>query len=207
MILHQLKVGSMENFSYILADESKEALAIDPGWDIDKILTLANKGNLRIKKVILAHSHFDHVQKCNELAIRTGAEVYFHEFEAQEIKKLLETGINTHFLKDGDEIALGKIKIKVIHTPGHTQGSICLLIENKLLTGDTLFVSAIGRTDLSGGNAAMLFDSLEKLKKLDDSTEVYPGHDYGDTPSSTIGIEKRSNPYMMAATKEKFLDL
>ena len=100
-----------------------------------------------------------------------------------------------------------KIKIKIIHTPGHTPGAICLLVENRLLTGDTLFVNAIGRTDLAGGDAIKLFESLQKLKKLNDNIEIYPGHDYGSTPSSTIWNEKKNNPYFKCRTKEEFLSL
>ena len=110
-------------------------------------------------------------------------------------------------LKNNDEIKVGNIKIKVMHTPGHTPGAICLLVENKLITGDTLFVNAIGRTDLAGGDAMKLFESLQKLKKLGDDVEVYPGHDYGEIPFSTIGGEKKTNPYFMCETKEQFLNL
>ena len=110
-------------------------------------------------------------------------------------------------MKDNDEIKVGSIKIKVICTPGHTPCAICLLVENKLITGDTLFVNAIGRTDLAGGDSVKLFESLQKLKKLDDDVEVYPGHDYGKIPFSTIGGEKKANPYFMCSTKEQFLNL
>ena len=129
-----------------------------------------------------------------------------YEKEFDEIKKFVIQN-NKFFVKDNDKIKIGKIKIKIIHAPGHTPGSICLLFENKLLTGDTLFVNAIGRTDLPGGDAIKLFESLQKLKKLKDDVEVYPGHDYGDIPFSTIGNEKKNNPYFMCNTKEQFLNL
>lgn len=199
----------MQNFSYIIGDKSsKEAMAVDAGWETGKIIETAQNESLKIKKIILTHSHFDHIQKINELAAQTKADVYFHELEKDEIKMhIKDSEIKTITFKDNDEIKIGKIKLKVIHTPGHTPGAVCLLFENKLITGDTLFVGAIGRVDLPGGDAIKLFESLEKLKKLDDKTEIYPGHDYGETKFSTIGDEKKTNPYFMCKTKQEFLDL
>ena len=163
---------------------------------------------MKINKIILTHSHYDHVQKADELASKTNAAVYFHEDDGNEIKRAIRNpNIKLHKLKDNDEIKLGKIKIKVIHTPGHSPGAVCLLFESRLITGDTLFVNAIGRTDLPGGDALKLFESLQNLKKLNDDVEVYPGHDYGDVPSSTIGNEKKTNPYFKCSTKEQFLNL
>ena len=199
----------MQNFSYIIGDEkTKEAAVVDAGWEIDKLIDISNKEKLKIKKIILTHSHYDHVQKVNELAEKTKAAVYFHELEFNEIKKTIKNpAIKIIKLKNNDEIKIGKIKIKVIHTPGHTPGAICLLFENKLVTGDTLFVNAIGRTDLTGGDSIKLFESLQKLKKLNDNIEVYPGHDYGEIPFSTIGNEKKNNPYFKCESKEQFLNL
>ena len=198
----------MQNFNYIVGDEnSKEAAAVDAGWDIDKIIDISKKENLQIKKIILTHSHYDHTQKVSELAEKTNAAVYFHEDDYNEIKKAIRNpAIKIIKLKNNDEINIGNIKIKVIHTPGHTPGAICLLVENKLLTGDTLFVNAIGRTDLAGGDSLRLFESLQKLKKLNDNVEVYPGHDYGEISFSTIGNEKKNNPYFKCDTKEQFLN-
>lgn len=199
----------MQNFSYIIGDKnSKEAVVVDAGWEADKLIEIAKKENLQIKKIILTHSHYDHIQKVDELASKTNAEVYFHEDDYNEIKSIIKNpNIKIHKLKNNDEIYVGKIKIKVIHTPGHTPGAICLLAGNKLITGDTLFVNAIGRTDLAGGDSLKLFESLQKLKKLDDKIEVYPGHDYGDIPFSTIGGEKKANPYFKCESKEQFLSL
>lgn len=198
----------MQNFSYIVCDEkSKEVVVVDAGWEIEKLIEIANNNKLKIEKIILTHSHFDHVQKADELAEKTNAGVYFHEFEFDEIKKFIKNDIKIIKLKNNDEINVGNLKIKAIHTPGHTPGAICLLVQNKLITGDTLFVNAIGRTDLAGGDAIKLFESLQKLKKLDDDVEVYPGHDYGEIPFSTIGGEKKTNPYFMCSTKEQFLNL
>ena len=209
MFFKQIQVGPMQNFSYIIGDEkSREAAVVDAGWEIDKLIELAEKEKLKITKIILTHSHYDHIQKVDELAAKTKAAVYFHELDSESINKFIKnSGIKIIKLKNNDEIQVGNLKIKIIHTPGHTPGAICLLVENKLLTGDTLFVNAIGRTDLPGGDAIKLFESLQKLKKLDDNVEVCPGHDYGEIPFSTIGGEKKTNPYFMCSTKEQFLNL
>ena len=208
MLFKQIPVGTMQNFSYIIGDKkSKEAVVIDAGWETAKLIDIANKEKLKINKIILTHSHYDHTQKVDELASRTNATVYFHEFEYDDIKPLIKNpNIKIVKLKNNEEIEIGSIKIKVIHTPGHTPGAICLLVENKLLTADTLFVNAIGRTDLSGGDALKLFESLQKLKKIDDDVEVYPGHDYGEIPFSTIGNEKKNNPYFKCESKEQFMN-
>ncbi len=209
MFFKQVKLGPMQNFSYVIGDEkSKDACIVDAGWEIDKLIDIVNKEKLKIKKIILTHSHFDHVQKVDELSSKTNAIVYFHESEYNQINPLIKNKtIKIIKLKNNRVINLGEIKIKVIHTPGHTNGSICLLIKNRLLTGDTLFVNAIGRTDLAGGDPIKLFESLQRLKKLSEDVEVYPGHDYGETPFSTIGNEKRNNPYFKCNTREQFLNL
>lgn len=208
MFFKQIRVGPMQNFSYIIGDEeSNEAAVIDAGWEIENLIGVAGKEKLKINKIVLTHSHYDHVQKVDDLAAKTQAIVYFHELESDSIKKFIKNDIKVIKLKDNDEIKIGNLKIKVIHTSGHTPGAICLLAENKLMTGDTLFVNAIGRTDLPGGNPINLFESLQKLKRLDDNTEVYPGHDYGEVPFSTIGSEKKTNPYFMCRTKKEFFEL
>ena len=209
MFFSQIKVGPMQNFSYIIGDENtKEAVIVDAGWDIDKLIAVCYKEKLKINKIILTHSHYDHTQKADELASKINSDVYFHEDDFNEIKKLIQNpSIKIHRLKDDDEVKVGKIKIRVIHTPGHSPGAVCLLIENKLLTGDTLFVNAIGRTDLPGSDSLKMFESLQKIKKLDDKIEIYPGHDYGEVPFSTIGNEKKNNPYLRCNTKEQFFNL
>lgn len=190
MFFKQIEVGPMQNFSYILGDGFEAAL-IDPGWEYERILEICKNNRLRIKKILLTHAHFDHVRDLKRIVDKTRADIYIHKRENPSIEDL-----NVTHMKDGDVLSVGELKVKVIHTPGHTSGSVCFLCENKLFTGDTLFVGTIGRTDLPSGNLAEMMQSLKKLKKLDNKTEIYPGHDYGATKSSTIGDEKKRNELM-----------
>jgi len=198
MIVKQIPVGSMANFTYVIADEkTKVAAVIDPSWDLEKVLDMLKANELKLQYIINTHTHFDHVLGNEQLAALTGAKIIMHRNSALEKDMTVD---------DNDIIQLGNIGIKVFHTPGHSKDGICLLVENKLFTGDTLFVGNCGRIDLPGGSAAELYDSLfGKLAKLDDQIEIYPGHDYGSRPYSTIGEEKRNNYVLKPRTKEEFL--
>jgi hydroxyacylglutathione hydrolase len=176
-----------DNFSYIIADDTtREAAVVDSSFNAGEITRTLKTENLNLKYIINTHSHSDH----------TAGNAELHSmFKAMTVAHKL-SGINADTeVEGGDVIHVGHIQVKVIHTPGHTPDSICLLIDNqKLLTGDTLFVGECGRTDLLGGNSKQMYNSLfNKILKLNDEIEVYPGHDYGPKPSSTIGEEKRSN--------------
>ncbi|MEK6949646.1 MAG: MBL fold metallo-hydrolase [Nanoarchaeota archaeon] len=196
MIFEQIPVGHMQNFSYIIGDEkSKECAVVDPGWEIGKILVIAKKHGLNVKHILITHSHYDHMQQVLDIFNATNAMVYAHKDDSEEIKNKGIEKIKT--IDEGDEINIGRVKIKVLHTPGHTPGSVCYLVDKKLITGDTLFVENIGRTDLPGGNQRIMAESLKRLKKLDEKIEVYPGHDYGSRKSSTIKHEKKTNPHMV----------
>lgn len=186
MLFKQIKAVG-DNFSYIIADtETKEAAVVDPSFNIKPIIKILEENILRLKYIICTHNHFDHTAEADFFKARFAAKVVAHKLSS--IERDIE-------VEDGSVIDVGSIKITVIHTPGHTEDSICLLFDNKLLTGDTLFVGGYGRTDLPGGDAEKLYHSLYgKILKLDDSIEIYPGHDYGPTPSSTIGFEKICNP-------------
>lgn len=143
------------------------------------------------------HSHWDHIAGNEELAKRTGSKIIMYETSTKR-KDIA--------VRDGDIIDVGQLRIRVLFTPGHCPDEMCLLVENKVLTGDTLFVGECGRTDLPGGSSEQLWDSLfNKLLKLNDTTEVYPGHDYGPKPSSTIGHERRTNYTMKPRTKDEFV--
>ena len=197
MIFKQVPVGSFQNFAYIIGDETtKKAALVDPAWEVDKILQLCADMDLAVSLVINTHSHSDHVGGNEAVSRRTGAKVVAHV--SSPVHKDVP-------VKDGDTINVGDIIVKVIHTPGHCPDHICLLVENKVLTGDTLFVGECGRTDLAGGNSSEMYDSLSKLLKLDDNIEVYPGHDYGSKESSTIGYERQSNYTLKKRTREQFI--
>jgi glyoxylase-like metal-dependent hydrolase (beta-lactamase superfamily II) len=198
MIFKQVAVGTFQNFSYIIGDERTRATAlVDPAWEVDKLLSLCNDAGLRVSRVINTHSHHDHVDGNDTVVKRTGAKVVMHQ--NSPLRKDIP-------VKDGDSIEIGSLRVLVLYTPGHCPDHICLLVEGKVLTGDTLFVGECGRTDLSGGDPSAMYDSLfNKLMTLDDSIEVYPGHDYGRKPSSTIGEERRSNYTLKPRTKEEFI--
>jgi len=190
MFFRQIEVGLMKNFAYIIGD-SGEAAIVDPGWEYKKLIQICEKENLKIKKILLTHTHQDHTMNLRKIVKKTNAEVYDHESE-----DLKDKGYKIKNIKNNDEISVGKIKIKVIHTPGHTPGGVCFLFDKKICTGDTLFVRAIGRVDLPGSSEEDMKESLKKLSKLDENIEVYPGHDYGEKPISTIGYEKENNQFM-----------
>ena len=197
MIVKQIPVGSMANFTYIIADEkTKVAAVIDPSWDLEKVLDMLKTNDLQLHYIINTHTHFDHVLGNEQMTTLTGAKIIMHKNSALDKHTAVD---------DGDTVQLGNLNIKVIYTPGHSKDAICLLVENKLFTGDTLFVGNCGRVDLPGGSAAELYDSLfGKIAKLDDRIEVYPGHNYGSKPYSTIGDEKRTNNVLKVRTKEEF---
>ena len=197
MIFKQIKYRG-DNFSYIIADEAtKEAAVVDPSFNLDAILLFLKSQHLKAKYVIDTHQHGDHTTG-NEDIRSLGAKVVAHRLSS--VKKDMS-------VTDSDRLNLGKVLIRVIHTPGHSPDSICLLVDGKLLTGDTLFVGECGRTDLSGGSVEDMYHSLlDKLMKLDDAIEVYPGHDYGAKPYSTIGAERKTNYTLEKRTLIEFIE-
>jgi len=198
MLFKQIKHHG-DNFSYIVADEGiKESLVVDPDLNVDAITRLLRKHNLSVKYVVNTHHHADHTAGNEDIRLRYKTKIVAHKLS--RVKKDVT-------VVDGDIINVGEITIRVVHTPGHTPDSICLLVDNKLLTGDTLFVGECGRTDLPDGNARDLYYSLfDKLLKLDDQVEVYPGHDYGPCPHSTIGQERRTNYTLKKRTVNEFTE-
>ena len=188
-----------DNFSYIVADEgSSEAVVIDPSFNGDAIILLAKKNGFRIRYIINTHHHADHVMDNSKIKSYFNSKIVAHKLSKTE--KDIE-------VDDGDVLKVDGLIIKVIYTPGHTPDSICLLFDKKLLTGDTLFVGESCRTDLPGGSSVEMYNSLfNKLMKLDNDTEVYPGHDYGSRPHSTIGEEKRTNYTLEKHSLNEFLE-
>lgn len=191
----------MMNYAYILGDEDRKVCAIvDPGWSGEQIIAAAMKLGWKIEKILLTHSHFDHSNALDVLVRETGAEVYIHEGEAKEISAALRV----HPTKDGEKIEVGDLEVLCIHTPGHTPGSQCFLVAGALITGDTLFVDGCGRVDLPGSDPKKMHASLRRISELDPNIIIYPGHDYGPKSTSTIGEQRKTNPYMNATSERLF---
>lgn len=206
MIIETLAVGPFQSNVFILGDkETGEAVVIDPGDDIQDVLGILRKNSLKPGNILLTHGHIDHVSGVKALKEATGATVFLHK-EDMFLYEQLPTqasffGITAdeivkidRCIEDGMEIGEGSLKCRVIHTPGHTPGSVSFYFQQGIVfTGDTLFRWSIGRTDLWGSSHEELMTSIkDKLFKLDDRTTVYPGHG----PSTTIGAEKRDNPFL-----------
>lgn len=188
MFIKQIAIGYLDNFSYIAGCENtRKALVIDPGPDVERIVSLAADENLEIVTIVNTHGHGDHTAGNAKLKSRTGAQIVIHELDGDRYPDA------DVLLSHEKTLQLGEITFDVIHTPGHTPGGICLHARGNLFTGDTLFVGDSGRTDLAGGDRSTLGKSIRRLMELPDPTVVWPGHDYGPTPSSTIGWEKRNN--------------
>jgi len=205
LVILQMQIGPMANFVYVIGcPASSEAAVVDPGWDAAAILKGAEKAGLAIKTIIVTHSHMDHVNALAALRQEVEATVYVHSRELSAIQRIDAAAVA---VDDGDEVDLGNHKIVLLHTPGHTPGSQCLLVQGRVLTGDTLFNGSIGRSDLPGSSPTQLFESLTRLKALDPATIVLPGHNYGERRSSTIEHELRTNPFLRIPTLADFLRL
>jgi len=198
----------MQNFNYLIGDpETHECAYVDPAWEVDRLLKIAKDDGYKIKKILLTHNHFDHIEGVEEAVLKTGAEVSMHPLDEKPVAK---TGVKIIPVTHGQEIKIGSLKVTPLHTPGHTPGSTCYLVTDPqtgldhLFTGDTLFQGNCGRSDLPGGDPRVLFKSLQMLKSLDPATKVYPGHDYGMKPVTTIDFEKKNNPTMKVGLFEDF---
>ena len=189
-----------DNFSYISADEdSEEAVVVDSSFNASEIIKILKAKKINLKYIINTHGHSDHTAGNAELASMFHAKIVAHKLSRVNFDLAVE---------DGEVLTVGKIQLKVLYTPGHTLDSICLLVDDKkLLTGDTLFVGECGRTDFAGGSSKSMYNSLfNKLMKLEDNVEVYPGHDYGPTPSSTIGNERKTNYTLQPRSLKDFIE-
>ena len=208
MIFNQREVGSFSVFCYLIGDEeTREALFIDPADETDSLLSGAKSHGLEIKYIVNTHAHVDHIMGNAEMVKRTGAKIVIHEEDAPLLVRqphdllMMFRAKNSPpadiLVKDGGVIQIGRIELKVLHTPGHSPGGICLYTKGMVFTGDTLFVGAVGRTDFPGCSWEVMESSIRnKLYTLPGDTVVYPGHNYGSTPSSTIQHERRHNPFV-----------
>jgi len=200
MKVHQIQVGNMQNFTYVVEDEdTNEGIIIDPSWDLDQIEQIIKRNNLKIKYIINTHHHFDHTLGNEGMIKSTNAKIIQHE--KSELKHDIA-------VKDGDVIEFGNSKLTVLHTPGHSKDSMCLIGDGKIFSGDTLFVGNCGRIDLPGGSAKELYHSLfDVLYSLNDDLVLYPGHNYGHSLTSTIGQEKITNLVMQKRTEQEFVNM
>ncbi len=197
MLFEQINAGGDRNYSYLIGDEQNRVCAVvDPGYDTAPLEARVQELGLTVTHIFNTHTHHDHI---------AGNDV-FHTGDVK-LAAYKEAKVNPDIpLDHGDEVQVGNISVKILFTPGHYLDSICLLAEGKLITGDTLFVGCIGGTGFGGSSAEKQFHSLfETILKLDDAVEVYPGHDYGATPSSTIGNERTTNPFLQRTNFDDFV--
>jgi len=198
VILDQFRIGPYLNFTYLVADDDGGAgVVIDPSFGIDPVLARIDERHVKIRFILNTHSHPDHVAGNQDVRDRTGAKVVAHRVAP------LHQDVS---VDDGETFEAGRLSFQVVHTPGHTKDSVLYIFEGNVATGDTLFVGECGRTDLPGGDPSEMYDSLlRRIVALDDALVVLPGHDYGPTPTSTIGREKAENYTLQPRTREEFL--
>jgi len=204
MIVERLAVGPLEENTYIVADDAvKKAIVVDPGDEPDRVIDAIKKLGVTVESVVLTHAHFDHIGAVDDLKKETGARVLIHKKDLESYGQAKDQAAfwgytmddlpePDGFLDDGDEIKAGGLTFQVLHTPGHSQGSICLYGEGILVTGDTIFQGSVGRTDFPGGSIADLRNSFKRLIELPEETKVLPGHG----PETTIERERKENFFM-----------
>ena len=198
MIFHQIDAGGDRNFAYLIADKKGGAAALfDPPPDPARYEDLIKRDNLKVAYIVVTHGHSDHSWGLAPAKKRFGGKVVGHVS--------ILSGVDIK-VDEGDTLKLGDLTLKFIYTPGHSDDHVCVVCENMLISGDTLFVGKVGGTDLGSG-ARKEWDSLQRLLDLPDETEVWPGHNFGTEPSSTIGREKMTNPFLLQPTFEAFIDL
>ena len=204
----------MQNFVYLIGSmETHKVAVVDAAWEIDRIIDLATQDDMEITHAFVTHTHPDHVggrfagieiQGVTELLNKCKAKVVVHKTEAEFLNSLSPSDMIK--AESGDKIDVGGVEIQMLHTPGHTPGSQCFLVDDRLVSGDTLFIGACGRVDLPGSSPEQMYYSLtQKLMALPDDTVLFPGHNYSHKPTSTIGDEKRTNPYVQFHSLKQFL--
>lgn len=199
MTYERLPVGAYQANCCLVYDESGRAIVIDPGDEAARLLAKIRENGLQVEAILLTHAHFDHIGAVQALQHETGAPLYVHEAEQKALTNPVYSMVTEplsfvadHVLRDNDTVTVESMTFTVLHTPGHTEGSVCYLCENTLFAGDTLFAGSVGRTDFAGGSFTALRESLVRLSALPDQVVVVPGHG----AETTIGAEKRSNPFM-----------
>ena len=215
LILEQIQIGPMENFTYLLGcKRTREVAIVDPAWDIARLIDIISEKDYVLKAALITHYHPDHcggsfgknnVPGVAELLEQYSIRVYSNKLEADGLKKV--TGIsNTDMVKvaSGDTLKIGDVEVQFLHTPGHTPGSQCFRIKKTLVSGDTLFINGCGRVDLPGSNIDDMYHSLQKLASLPQDTLLLPGHNYGHIPHATMEETIKHNPYMRISSLENW---
>ncbi len=216
LYIRQLEIGPLQIYVYLVCyPETREASVVVAAWDIDAIIEAAAADGYTITKALVTHFHPDHlggrfmgmsVTGAAELVGKLPIKAYINKHEAGFVGRVSDLPASDIVAVDaGDTIQIGKVPLTFVHTPGHTPGSQCFLVDGNLVSGDTLFIGSCGRTDLPGSDPAQLFESLNTLRKLPDDTVLYPGHNYSSQPTSTLGNEKRRNLFMRFDSLEEFL--
>ena len=217
LIVEQIEIGPMANFTYVIGSRSaREVAIVDPAWDIDALLKHLDERDYRLVAALATHYHPDHIgggmrgrkiAGIAELLEQRPVKVYAHKREADCVKKV--SGLSDSDLAkvdSGDALRIGDVEVEFLHTPGHTPGSQCFRVKNTLVSGDTLFIDGCGRVDLPGSDPEDMYRSLQRLKGLPDDTLLLPGHNYSAVPNATMGQTKRRNAYLaiadLAAWKE-----
>lgn len=199
-----LELGPMENFIYLISDKKTgRAAVVDPAWDVDEIIKLAQQKGVNITDILLTHSHHDHINGIKRVLDKYDAQLHLLKAEAQFWGQHLDLPTLHH---GGDVIKVGDTEIEVLHTPGHTPGSACYKVNHDLITGDTMFVFGCGRCDLSGGDPNVMYDTLNKLGKLPGDTIIHPGHNYAVKETSTMEEQCEGNPFMHFHDVDKFVE-
>lgn len=222
LYFEQIPVGQMANLAYLIGSlETREALLVDPAWSVDALLDRAEADGMRVVGALATHYHQDHVggsifgmdiEGVARLLARCPVPIHVHASEGDGMRKVTgasESDLVRH--ESGDTLTLGQVRVRLLHTPGHTPGSQCFLVETgsepgRLVSGDTLFLGSCGRVDLPGSDPEAMYDSLHnRLARLPDETLLYPGHRYAPEPHSTIGEQKERNPYLRVTDLATFL--
>ena len=202
--IHALELGPMENFIYLVEDiDSRQAAVVDPAWDVQAIVDKAAELEVNISDILLTHSHHDHINGIEGILEHAAARVHLlkpeYEFWSHELDR-------PELHHGGDRIQIGGTEIRMLHTPGHTPGSVCYQLGNELITGDTLFVYGCGRCDLHGGNPSQMFNTLKDMKQqLDPDMVIHPGHNYSVTESTTLAEQIEGNPFLHFDEEDAFI--
>src|SRR4051794_1287073 len=198
----QIEVGLLQNFCEILyCPETKEAAVVDPAWEVDTLLRESKRLGVNITKILVTHTHNDHIEGVEDMVAATNATVVVHPNEEKALPASAQARL---YVADRLDIAIGKRGVRALETFGHTVGGTCYLADGYVVTGDVMFVGGCGRTDFTGGDTAAMWKSLQRLAELPEETRVFPGHNYGTTPTSTISREIAENRFLLCKTYEEF---